>query len=168
MKKTVNKNFILCMLVVAALVLLCVLFGVATADIGGEMDSVKSDISGILEGEEVNDVEGYGVIAESIGYGFSAFASAILFAMILLVGAYAFVLFIVALIARLVFKSQGKRLVIYRILMGVEYVLQAGLILLLGDMLVNSGNGIVLVIIVPLLAEIVYGVRNTYTDRICE
>lgn len=168
MKKAVNKNFILCMLVVTALVLLCVLFGVATTDIGGEMESVKSDISGILEGEEVNDVEGYGVIAESIGLGFGVFASAILFAMIFLVGAYAFVLFIVALIARLVFKSQGKRLVIYRVLMGIEYVLQAGLILLLGDMLVNSGSGIVLVIIVPLLAEIVYGVRNTYTDRICE
>ena len=168
MKKTVNGNFILCMLIVAALVLLCVFFGVATTDMGGEMDSIKSDISETLEDGEVDDVEGYGVIAESIGYGFSAFASAILLVMILLVGVYAFALFIIALIARLVYKSEGKRLAVYRVLMGIEYLLQAGLILFLGEILVNSRNLTVLVVIVPLLAAIVYGVRNTYTKRICE
>lgn len=167
MKKKANQNFIMAMILVAAMVLVCIFFGAALVDLDSDLDSMKSDISTTLEDGEVEDVEGYGVIAESIGYGFGAFASAIIFAVILLVGGYAFLLFIVALIARLIYAGKGKRLIAYRILMGVEYLLQVGLILFFGDILVGSFNVVTLVIMLLILIEIVYGAVNTYTKRIC-
>ncbi|MBQ8821347.1 MAG: hypothetical protein IJZ82_01775 [Lachnospiraceae bacterium] len=135
MKKKVNNNFTLVILLVAAMLLIPLIFGLALIDLDSDMDSLKNEISTTLEDGEVDDVEGYGVIAESVGYGFGAFASVIIFVIILMVGGYALLLFVIALIARLIFKAEGKRLTAYRILMGVEYVLQLGIVYLLVDSL---------------------------------
>ena len=168
MKKIVNQNFVLSMIIVAAMVLVCIFFGFVMSDVGEGMDYLRNDISQTVENGEVGDVEGYAMIIQGIGYGFGAFANVLLFGVVLLVGFYGFLLFIVALIARLVYKSEGKRLVVYRVLMGIEYVLQAGLFWVLGEMMISNFNLIMLVVILLLLAEIIYGVINTYTKRICE
>ncbi len=168
MKKTANKNFIMAILLVAAMTLVCILLGVVLIDLDGDLDSAKNSISTTVGDGAVEDVEGYGVIAESIAYGFGAFAGAILLVIIFLVGGYAFVLFLIALIARLIYAKEGKKLLAYRILMGVEYLLQTGLFLFFIDSLMREFNVIILIMMLLVLAEIVYGVINTYTGRICE
>ena len=125
-KKRANINFILVIILTAVMMLVPIILGAAYVELNNEMDSLKSEMSATLEDGEVGDVEGYGVIAQGIGYGLGSFAGALVLVMIVLVGGYAFVLFLIALIARLVFAKEGKRLLAYRILMGVEYALQAG------------------------------------------
>lgn len=168
MKKRANINFLLVIILTVAMMVVPIVLGVALVDLSSELEGVKSSMDATLEGSEIDDVEGYGVIAESIGYGFGAFAGAILLVVIFLVGGYAFVLFLIALIARLIFGKEGKRLLAYRILMGFEYALQAGIILFFADVLSGEFNVVPLVIMLLVLAEIVYGVINTYTKRICE
>ncbi|MBQ7919684.1 MAG: hypothetical protein IJ324_07080 [Lachnospiraceae bacterium] len=169
MKKKVNINFILVIVLVAAMMLVPIVLGVAYAELNSEMVSLKSSMDATLESnDEIEDVEGYGLIAESIGYGFGAFAGILVLAMIIIVAGYALLLFVFALIARLVFAREGKRLLAYRILMGIDYVLQVGLVLFLGEMLLGEFNVGPLVLMLLVLAGLVYSARNTYTKRICE
>lgn len=167
-KKRANINFILVIILTAVMMLVPIILGAAYVELNNEMDSLKSEMSATLEDGEVGDVEGYGVIAQGIGYGLGSFAGALVLVMIVLVGGYAFVLFLIALIARLVFAKEGKRLLAYRILMGVEYALQAGIIIFFVDILSGEFNVGPLVIMLVVLAEIVYGCVNTFSKRICE
>lgn len=64
--------------------------------------------------------------------------------------------------ARAVFSKQGKGLLAYRILMGIAYILQGGIVLFCIN--VMSVSWIILAALVA--AGIVYGGINTYTERI--
>ncbi len=166
MKKRANINFILIIILTVAMLLVPAILGIALIDLDSDMESLKSEISVALEDDEMDDVEGYGVIAEGVGYGLGAFAGALVFAVALLVGGYAILLFVVALIARLVFAKEGKRLVVYRILMGLEYILQLGILIFFVDMLSGGFQLGALLLMLLVLAELVYGCVNTFTKRI--
>lgn len=166
--KKANIIFILAVVLAVAIAIVAIGLGLAFTELGSGMDTLRNDMSATLEGGEVDDVEGYGLIVEGAGYGLGAFAGIVLLFAAIFVGGYAFLLFLFALIARLVYAKEGKRLLAYRILMGFEYVLQAGIFLFFCILLSEGFNPGLLVIMLLVLAELVYGVLNTFTKRICE
>lgn len=167
LKKKVNINFLLALVLVAGLLMIPVVLGVAVNDMSGELDALESDISATLEEGEVDDVEGYGVLAEGTAYGLGTFANTMLIIVIIMVGGYAGLLFVFAAMARLIYAKEGKRLLAYRILMSVEYVLQAGIIVFLVNLLLGGFDIVFLLMILMIAAGLIYSARNTYTKRIC-
>ena len=84
-------------------------------------------------------------------------------------GIYTLLMFVIALIARLIFSTSKKRLLAYRILMGLEYVLQGVVLVILLALFVNGVlkmTGIISVIL--LLGQLIYSAINTYSKRILE
>lgn len=162
--KKVTVNFIMSMAIVILMLFLIIILGVASKEISKETNSVKHEVSVTRQKEEIGDVEGYGMIVNGITYGFGSLAGIVLAVVEILIGAYAILLFVFAVIARKVFVKQGKGLMTYRILMGVEYILQGGIVLFCA----NSMSLFCIILAVLIVAEITYGCINTYTDRILE
>lgn len=162
--KKVTINFIMSMAVVALMLVCIVILGVASAKISDGCNSAKNEISATRQKDEIGDVEGYGIAVNGIGYGFGALTGFVILVIEILIGGYALLLFVFAAIARAVFSKQGKGLIAYRVLMGIEYVLQGGLVLFCIKVM-----SVPLMILAALVAAaIVYGSINTYTDRILD
>jgi len=85
-----------------------------------------------------------------------------------MVGGYAGLLLVFAVLARLVFAKEGGRLLAYRILMSVEYVLQAGILVFLIGLLLDGFDIVFLILTLMIAAGLIYSGINTYTKRICE
>lgn len=82
-------------------------------------------------------------------------------------GLYTMLMFIIALVARLVFATSGIRLLVYRIFMGMEYALQGVVIYILCALFIHSvlkTPGIISFIF--LVGQWIFSVRNTYSKRI--
>ena len=168
LKRKVNINFILALVLVAGLLMIPIVLGVAVNDLSSDIDAPGDGISTALEDGEADEVEGYGMLLEGAGYGLGTFANAMLMVVIIMVGGYAGLLFVFAAMARLIFAKEGGRLRAYRILMGVEYVLQAGIIVFLGNLLLSGFDIVFLLMILMIGAGLIYSAVNTYTKRICE
>ena len=163
--KKANINFILAMVVVVAMLLISFTVWRAVSKADKELEQIENSINEKRQGDEIGDVEGYGIIMESFGYLIGGLGViALKLALIFLTG-YAALLFLVALIARLVYKNSGGRLLAYRIIMGIEYALQS-IIEVLFIISVVQGPNISNVLISLLLgANIIYSARNTYTQN---
>lgn len=159
--KKVTINFIMSIAVVVLIFAIIVLSGVVSGSRSDRNNSSRYEVSTESEQEEIGDVEGYGKIVYGIGAVFSNVFT--FFYKIMLVG-YALLLLVFAAIARAVFSTQGKGLKAYRILMGIEYVLQGKLVLFC----INSMSIVLVVFAVLVTVEIVYSARITYTERILE
>ena len=83
-----------------------------------------------------------------------------------LIGGYAFLLFLIALIARLVYAGKGGRLVAYRILMTVEYLLQFLLIVCMVFSLIEVFMIKIFILTLLILAGLVFSAMNTYSKKI--
>lgn len=84
-------------------------------------------------------------------------------------GIYVTLMFVIALIARLVFSSSKNRLLAYRIFMSLEYVLQGVVIFILCALFINGvlrTTGIISFIL--LVGQLIYSAINTYSKRIVE
>lgn len=105
-----------------------------------------------------------GVASGKISNSFGALIGIVFDVLEILIGGYVLTLLILAIVARAVFSKQGKGLLAYRILMGIEYILQGGIVLFCIN--VMSVSWIILAALVA--AGIVYGGINTYTERILD
>lgn len=168
LKKKVNINLILALVLVAGLLMIPIALGMIVNDMSGELNELGEEMSTAFEDGEIDTVEGHGLILEGAGYGLGAFAGTMLIIIIFMVGGYAGLLFVFAVMARLIFAKEGGRLLAYRILMGVEYVLQAGIVVFLVSMLLEGFDIVFLLMTLMVLAGLIYSARNTYTKRICE
>lgn len=82
-------------------------------------------------------------------------------------GIYTLLMFVIALIARLVFSTSKGRLLAYRIFMSLEYVLQGVVIFILGALFINGVlkfTGIVSFVL--LVGQLIFSAINTYSKRI--
>lgn len=165
--KKITINLIISLFLTFCVLSFAILLGVGAGHANDKLDTLKNDISTTLEtDDEIDDVEGYGIILQGISYGLGAFASALAFVFAILIGIYGFFMFLFAVIARCIFDKSGGRLLAYRILMGVEYALQAGIVVLFLNMVSSSFSLPILLISLLLIACIAYSGVNTYSERI--
>lgn len=168
LKKKVNINLILALVLVAGLLMIPIAMGVIVNDLNDSMDVLEEDMSGVYGDGEIDTVEGHGLIMEGAAYGFGVFSSAMLMIVIFMVGGYAGLLFVFAVMARIIYAGEGGRLLAYRILMGVEYVLQAGIVVFLVNMMLEDFDFVFLILTIMIAAGLIYSGINTYTKRIRE
>lgn len=169
--KTVTVNFVL-VVVIALFVAVNALLMMSSLHKGDEgLDYLKESINITLEQDEIDDMEGYGLIVSGIGYGLGMIAIVVLklfFVFFPLVLALHMLLY--AGIARLVYAPQGGRLLWYRILMGVVYfcmILLIALVFLYISMIPPFTKQIVFWIWeAGIVAVLVVNLRNTYSSRI--
>lgn len=167
--RRINVNMLLvgC---VAAVILAFVLLMFAGAGVMGEgAENLARNISDMRgDGEEIGDVEGYGIIMNGFAMGMAGLAQIFLFIMGVLALIFDIILFILALIARLVFAPKGARLVIYRVLMTLVSVMFAAVEVLLVSVLTGSFTVLGLILSVILFAVILVTLINTYSKRILQ
>ncbi|MBQ4522215.1 MAG: hypothetical protein IJA10_04610 [Lachnospiraceae bacterium] len=165
--KRVNVNFILAMAVVVVLFMtsLSVWNTVRKAD--KELEQIENSIEEKHQEGEIGDVEGHGMILESFAYLIGGMGVILIKTILMIMVGYALLLFVVALTARLVYKDFGGRLLAYRMIMGIEYALQAILEVVLIISITRLPTISNVLVAVLLGAEIIYSARNTYTPRIC-
>ncbi len=177
--KKVTINFILSMVFVVALTILTVLSASAYSDMHAALKKTSSDISADHDYyDEIEDVNGYALLVKNLGLFFGTFGIVILLAVAIALGLYAFLLFLFALIARLVYRPEGGRLIAYRILMTIEYLFQGGIAYVLGGTTIdiiseghltqNDITSCIVMIILTLttIGLILYSAVNTYSSRI--
>lgn len=168
--KKVTQNFIISLAMATVILVLTLVLGIFLSVYGDGLECMGEDISTIFEDGEVDTVEGHGAIFESSILFVGAFMGAVVLALVILMGGYAFLLILFAVVARAVFAPRGGRLLIYRILMGIEYVLQAGIVFFLITILLEETGLsfiIVLAITAAVVAGLVYSAVNTYSKKIC-
>ena len=168
LKKKVNINLILALVLVAGLLMIPITMGIVVNEVSGGLDLLGEDMSKAYADGQIDTVEGHGRIVEGAVYGFGVFSVTALIVVIFMVGGYAGLLFIFAVLARLVFAKTGGRLLAYRILMGIEYVLQAGIVVFLISILSEGFDIMFLILALMITAGLIYSGINTYTKRICE
>lgn len=169
MKKQVNQNFILTLTLVA-LLLLVIISGVVLAEaVNSKMDGIQSEIESAQDQDEIGDVEGYGIIANGVGYVFGVIGIIAIVAYLIIIPAIlALYIFIFALIARLIYKETSGRILAYRILMGFSFSGQIIMLLccFLSLRSIGWGSLIGLVIGTYIFWVLLMGMRGTYTNRI--
>lgn len=167
--KQVDKNFILALILVSALLLLAVSVSVKCYSASSELAALKSSMNGKLEQKPIEDVAGYALILEGLGYGIGSFG---LFLIKLLFVWFPFLLgcyiFIFALFAKLVYTTSTQRILLYRILMGFSFSGQ--IVMLLSVLILITAGGWLSVIglagSMGILLVIFLGMRGTYTKRL--
>lgn len=170
MKKVTQNLFISIGVGLVLVIMMLILMGV-TGILGSGVKEIKEDIDTIYEDGEVDTVEGHGAIMEGGLMVVGAFAGVFLIGLICFMAIFAFVLILIAVIARLVFAKQGTRLVLYRILMGIEYLFQAIVAWVCMDVALDNLrdiNFICLLVGIAVTVGTIYSARNTYSERICE
>lgn len=167
-KRPVNINFITILMVVIVLAgLSAVSVGVAMNLTDG-LSAVGNEFNELRAGGDDNAVAGWGILIT----GFAGLTGAILVVLCWIVAitlaVIAVLLFIPLLIARLVYKNTGGRLLAYRIIMGVEYFfLSLFALLVFGLMAVNVLSAVILLPLLNIIIAIIAtNMVNTYTDRI--
>lgn len=169
--KKVTINLILSLAIAAALLVFVLVFGTFLGVLGSGLGDLSQDINVIFDDGEVDTVEGHGAIVQGAFLVVGALAGAVILVMIVLVGGYSLLLILFAVVARVVFATQGGRLLAYRILMGIEYVLQAGIVWLCVDVMLEDSGALPVILFVfgaAVTGSIVYSAVNTYSKRICE
>lgn len=166
-RKTLKKNLILMLAaagVLLAVALACHLLGKAAVK---ELNLLKEEIALSLGDTDIDDVEGYGILASGTGYLLGGFAY-IMFEVFLVIipGIFGMWILIFTLLAWAVAVKTGS-LPVYRVLMGFDFI-GAGLALLLS---LSALSGETMFMLVPALgwaAVLFFGIRNTYTKRLTE
>lgn len=169
--RAVNVNFIL-MIIVIILLTFFAYFCWQLTEVGdAELAKLKTSIDETMDGDVIEDVEGYGLIFSGIGYGLGSLANA--FAKIFLVIVpmlFVVYLGIFTVIGRIVYAPTKKRLLAYRILMGFDY---AGLTFfaysiseLISFDFEDKGNIFLLLVELFIFFILFINIRNTYSGRI--
>lgn len=167
-KRPVNINFITILAVVILLAGLAVAGVSAAMDLMNGVSAVGNEFLDLWRSGDDNVAAGWGMLIT----GFAGLTGALLVILcwtaVITLAVIAVLLFIPLLIARLVYRNTGGRLLAYRIIMGVEYFfLSLFVLLLLGLMM---GNVLSAVVLLPfsliVIAIIATNMMNTYSDRI--
>lgn len=166
MKKIANINFILAVILIIGLLLPAFTLGKYSNYLDSGLEYLQNDMDERMDDGSIDDVEGWGLILEGIGLGLGTVANVVLIAVIVIIVVYALLLFLFALIARLVYAPQGGRLVAYRILMSIEYILQLLLIAFFIFILTSAFMVKILIYTILASAGLIYSAYNTYSKRI--
>lgn len=169
--KRVTQNLLICIGLPLGLVVFTIILAVVINSFGSEIKEIKEDIESVYEDGEVDTIEGHGAIFSGGIMVLGVFAEIALIVVAFFVGGYAVLLIILAVIARVIFAPKGGRLLAYRILMGIEYVLQAFLVWLCVAFALDETLLFMffyLRIGIGVAAALIYSVINTYSKRICE
>lgn len=169
--KQVDKNFIFALILTSVLLLLAVSVSLMCYMASSDLDTLKNSMNGKLSQKPIEDVAGYALILEGLGYGMGSlglFLIKLLFVWLpFLLGCY---IFIFALIAKLVYGMSDRRILIYRILMGMSFSGQ--MVMLLTSLILTTAGGwlsaIGLVSSVCVFLIIFLGMRGTYTKRLIQ
>ena len=166
MKKAINCNFILAIILSLGLMLVPVGIGIIVNGIEKDMQEIEEKIE-ILESEEwVDEEEGY-QLSEEFEQGMGNYARMIFYVVLFIVGGYSLLLFMIALLAWLIYRKNPDKVKSYRVLMSVHYLLQAGVVYVLVDMLLSQFEIILLLLTILVVAALLYSALQTYTKRIC-
>lgn len=166
--KQVNKNFILALILTSVLLLFTVSVNLMCHSASSDLSTLKNGMTGLGQ-KPIEDVAGYALILEGVGYGvgsISLFLVKLLFVWFpLLLGCY---IFGFALIARLVYAMSNERILLYRILMGFSFSGQ--ITMLLYDLtLTTLGRWLSIIGMISsigILGIIFLGIRGTYTKKL--
>ena len=165
--KKVNINLILSLAVVIALLAVAAFLFCLGEQLNSDViETTGNSMRETLDAGPVDDVEGYGLIAQGLGYGFALFGYIVLIVLALLVGGYALFMLFFVVLARAIYSN--KRLLAYRILMGIVFALQIGLEVFLFSVLISDFAVWWLLIELILVGITVYCIINTYSSKIID
>lgn len=170
-KRPVNFNFVSMLFIVALLVCGVILSVYADSWIGNsELDELGSSINETLSQDEIGDVEGYGVIIESIVYGIGKIGEVFFWGLMIMCSVIiSLIIIILSIISRAVYSAEKpKRLLAYRIIMGVCYFFMLASCLLFSVLFFFNLITAVLAAIFDILviAAFIIGIGNTYSEKI--
>lgn len=164
--KSVRFNFYSALAVVVILLLFSFIFLGFIKAVDSAIGIADNEISELRDqDDEIDDVEGYGIIFYGIGAIGGSLLNVFLSVIILFIGFYDLFLFLFLLSAKLIYKN-GKRIIGYRILMGFAYAMMIGLFILLLPSAITSL--LIFIFEIYLIIVIFLGIRNTYSKRIIE
>lgn len=166
MKKAANQNLIIAMLLSLALMLVPLGIGIIVAGIEKDAQEIQNKLE-ILEAEDWGEPEEMQELSAKYEQGVGGYAKMIFWVVLFIVGGYSLLLFLIAWMAWLLYHKNPEKLRAYRIIMGIHYVLQLGLVYALVDMMIDQFSLITLLLTVLVVAALVYSAFNTYTKRIC-
>ena len=165
--RVVNINYVLIMIVVLFLFVVSGKGYLSVRSADKTLRKLDSGMEQVLsQNEKISDIEGYGVIAGKIVQGIGTVGVAVVKIILLIIFLYAMLVFLLATIARAVYKKQGNQILAYRIIMGFVYALL--ILLAMGLWFILSGgiHMVLLLLTVLLTGIIIVNIRNTYTNRI--
>lgn len=166
MKEAVNCNFILAVILSLALMLVPLGIGIIVSGIEKDAQEIQKKLE-MLEEEEWGSSEEMEELSAKYEQGVGSYAKVIFLVILFVVGGYALLLFLIALMAWLLYRKNPEKLRAYRVLMSIHYLLQAGVIYALIDMQVDQFSLLTLLLTILVVAALIYSAFNTYSKRIC-
>ena len=170
-KRPVNFNFVSVLAVAAFLVFLLLVCLAIYIGSEAELNEMSARLDEIRSQEEIDDVEGYGLIVESIGYGLGVLGNALLLGLgVIVPGIISAVIAVFAVTARLIYSDTNKnRLLAYRIVSGFGYFFMLAFCLMYSTvfLLIDVATAIPAAIFdILVIAVFIIGIRNTYSEKI--
>ena len=167
MKKAINRNLLLAAILSLALMMVPLGIGIIVSGIEKNTQDIQKKLE-ILEEEEWGSPEELEELSMAYEQGVGSYAKMIFWVVLFIVGGYSLLLFLIAWMAWLIYHKNLKKLLTYRILMSIHYLLQLLVIYVLVDMLVDQFSLITLLITVLVVLALIYSAFHTYTKRICK
>ena len=164
MKKAVNRNFVLVIILALALLLVPLVVGISVKGIEEEAQTIEEKME-LVFAEDANG-ERYQV-PEDLSQGMTAYAKMIFWVILIVVGGFAAVIFLTAWAAWMVYRNNPQKVKAYRVLMTINYLLQAGVIYVMVDMLFEEFSMGILLLSLLVAAGLLYSAFYTYSKRIC-
>lgn len=165
--KKVNINLILSLIIILALFIVTIFCFFLSDKLDSELlETTGNSIETTLQQDEIDDVEGYGLIVQGLGYGFAFLGYVVLLILAVVSGGYGLVMLLFAVIARIIYSKE--RLLTYRILMGIVFALQIGLELVILTTLISQFTIFWLITELVFVGITVYCAINTYSSRLLQ
>lgn len=170
-KRPVDFNFVSVLTVAAFLVVLMIISLIIYLSGNAELNEMGASINATRSEAEIDDVEGYGLIVESISYGLGVFGNALILGFgVVIPGIISVIIAAFAVTARLIYSDTNKnRLLAYRIVSGLGYFFMLAFCLMYSVIFFC----IDIVLIIPaiifdllVIAVFIMCIRNTYSERI--
>lgn len=170
-KRPVNFNLVSMLFIAVLLVGGVILSFYAESWIGSsEFDELGSSINETLSHDEIEDVEGYGLIVESFAYGLGVIGEVFFWVFMIMSSVIiSLIIIMLSIISRAVYSAENhKRLLAYRIIAGVCYFFMLASFLLFSVLFFYNPIASVLAAVFDLLviAVFIIGIRNTYSEKI--
>ncbi len=165
MKNAVNRNLVLAVVLSLALMLVPLGIGIIVSGIEKDTKEIQEKLE-ILEEEEWGAPEEMEELSAKYEQGVGSYAKVIFWVVLFIVGGYSLLLVLIAWMAWLVYHKNPEKLRVYRILMSIHYLLQAGVIYVLVDMMIDQFSLLTLLLTVFVTAALIYSAFHTYSKRI--
>ena len=161
MKNAVNRNFILVIILALGLLLVPLVVGISVKGIEKDAQEIEEKLEIVVaEGESYE-------LTDSYSKEVTAYAKMIFWVILIVVGGCAALLFLTAFAAWLVYRNNPQKIKAYRVIMSVNYLLQAVVIYGMVDMLLDEFSIGVLFLTLLVVAGLFYSALYTYSKRIC-